>query len=50
MRSNGILMHLSSLATDQGIGTMGQAARDFVSFLKEAGQSYWQLLPICPTS
>ena len=50
MRSNGILMHLSSLATDQGIGTMGQASRDFVSFLKEAGQSYWQLLPICPTS
>ena len=50
MRSNGILMHLSSLATDQGIGTMGQAARDFVAFLKEAGQSYWQLLPICPTS
>ena len=50
MRSNGILMHLSSLATNQGIGTMGQAARDFVAFLKEAGQSYWQLLPICPTS
>ncbi len=29
---------------------MGQAAREFVDFLAAAGQSYWQLLPICPTS
>lgn len=29
---------------------MGQAARDFVDFLAAAGQQYWQLLPICPTS
>ena len=29
---------------------MGAAARDFVDFLADAGQSYWQLLPICPTS
>lgn len=29
---------------------MGQAARDFVDFLQQAGQTYWQLLPICPTS
>ena len=43
-------MHLSSLSSPYGIGTMGQAAREFVDFLKQSGQSYWQLLPICPTS
>ncbi len=43
-------MHLSSLPSPGGIGTMGQAARDFADFLAAAGQSYWQLLPICPTS
>ena len=29
---------------------MGAAARDFVDFLQAAGQAWWQLLPICPTS
>ena len=43
-------MHLSSLSTPYGIGTMGKEAYDFVDFLKKSGQSYWQLLPICPTS
>lgn len=50
MRSSGILMHLSSLPSEGGIGTMGSAAREFVDFLAAAGQAYWQLLPICPTS
>ncbi len=50
MRNSGILMHLSSLSSPGGIGTMGQAARDFVDFLEAAGQTYWQLLPVCPTS
>lgn len=50
MRKSGILMHLSSLPSPYGIGTMGQSARNFIDFLREAGQSYWQLLPICPTS
>lgn len=48
-RSSGVLLHLSSLPSFGGIGTMGRAARDFVDFLAQAGQSYWQLLPICPT-
>lgn len=48
-RAGGILLHLSSLPSPHGIGTMGQAARDFVDFLKQAGQRYWQILPICPT-
>ncbi len=43
-------MHISSLPGNQGIGTMGRAAREFADFLVSAGQRYWQLLPICPTS
>ncbi len=43
-------MHLTSLPSPYGIGTMGAAARAFVDFLAEGGQTYWQLLPICPTS
>lgn len=43
-------MHLSSIPSPYGIGTMGKTARDFVDFLHESGQSCWQLLPICPTS
>ena len=43
-------MHLSSLPTPYGIGTMGQTAREFIDFLKKAGQTYWQILPVCPTS
>ena len=43
-------MHLSSLSSPFGIGTMGKAAREFVDFLQSSGQSCWQLLPICPTS
>ena len=49
MRKSGILMHISSLPSPYGIGTMGRAAREFVDFLQESGQSVWQLLPICPT-
>ncbi len=49
-RSSGILMHISSLPSPYGIGTLGQAARDFADFLKSAGQTYWQMLPLCPTS
>ena len=50
MRASGVLMHLSSLPSPYGIGTMGQAAREFIDFLKKAGQKYWQMLPVCPTS
>ena len=42
-------MHLSSLPSPYGIGTMGRAARDFLDFLEAAGQTHWQLLPLCPT-
>lgn len=43
-------MHISSLPSQYGIGTMGETAREFVDFLEAGGQSYWQMLPICPTS
>ena len=48
-RSAGILMPISSLPSPYGIGTMGQAARDFIDFCEKSGQSYWQVLPIGPT-
>ena len=49
-RSSGILMPLSSLPSPYGIGTLGQSARDFVDFLADAGQTWWQILPVGPTS
>ena len=49
MRKSGILMHITSLPNPYGIGSMGKCAYDFVDFLKEAGQSYWQILPLSPT-
>ena len=48
-RSSGILMHITSLPGPYGIGTMGREAYAFVDFLKKAGQSYWQILPLTPT-
>ena len=49
-RESGILLHISSLPTPYGIGTLGKEAFQFVDFLKAAGQRYWQILPIGPTS
>ena len=49
-RSSGILMPMSALPSPYGIGTMGKAAYEFIDFLKAAGQKYWQLLPMGPTS
>ena len=49
-RSSGILMAMSSLPSNYGIGTMGKSAYKFVDFLRDSGQRYWQLLPLCPTS
>ena len=50
MRASGILLHISSLPSPYGIGTLGKAAYEFADFLKAAGQKYWQILPIGPTS
>ena len=48
MRKSGILLHISSLPSPYGIGSFGKAAYDFVDQLKEAGQGYWQVLPMGP--
>jgi len=42
-------MHISSIPSPYGIGTLGKSARKFLDFLRSAGQSYWQILPVCPT-
>lgn len=49
MRESGILMHITSLPGRYGIGTLGENAYRFVDFLKAAGQSSWQILPLTPT-
>ena len=49
-RGSGILMHISSLPSRYGIGTLGREAYAFADFLHAAGQKYWQLLPLGPTS
>ena len=43
-------MHISSLPSKYGIGTLGIEAYKFVDFLHESGQTYWQVLPIGQTS
>ena len=49
-RSSGVLMPISSLPSPYGIGTLGKAAYDFADFLADACQSWWQVLPLGPTS
>ncbi len=49
MRESGVLMHITSLPGKYGVGTMGKHAFAFVDFLKRAGQSCWQILPLTPT-
>ena len=48
-RSQGILLHVSSLPSAGGIGDLGPAAHDFVAFLAAAKQHLWQVLPLAPT-
>ena len=49
-RSAGILLSITSLPSKYGIGCFSQSAYDFVDWLRDAGQTYWQILPLCPTS
>ncbi len=49
-RGAGILLPITSLPSKYGIGCFSKSAYDFVDWLKEAGQSYWQILPLGPTS
>lgn len=49
MRKSGVLLPIASLPGKYGIGSFSKNAYRFVDQLKEAGQSYWQLLPLGPT-
>ena len=49
-RSSGVLLPISALPSPYGIGTLGKSAYEFVDFLSQAGQKYWQILPLGPTS
>lgn len=50
MRETGILLHVSSLPSKYGIGTFGEEAYKFVDYLTKTNQTYWQVLPLGPTS
>ncbi len=47
-RRAGILLHPTSLPSKYGIGDLGKEAFDFIDYLKAAGQSIWQILPLNP--
>lgn len=49
-RESGILLSVASLPSRYGIGCFSKEAYEFVDQLKAAGQSYWQILPLGPTS
>src|SRR5579875_2561403 len=48
-RASGILLHPTSLPGRFGIGDLGPSAYEFVDFLTETGQHWWQMLPLGPT-
>ena len=45
-RSSGVLAHVTSLPSPHGVGTMGRTACEFIDFLADAHQTYWQVLPL----
>ena len=49
-RAAGILLPITSLPSKYGIGCFSKSAYAFVDWLKDAGQTFWQILPVCPTS
>ncbi|MBU0482023.1 MAG: 4-alpha-glucanotransferase [Proteobacteria bacterium] len=48
-RGSGVLLHISSLPGRFGIGDLGRGAYEFIDFLADSRQKYWQFLPIGPT-
>lgn len=48
-RASGILLHVSCLKNKYGIGTFGTECYEFIDFLKESGQKYWEVLPLNQT-
>ncbi len=48
-RSSGVLLHVTSLPGEFGIGNLGRSSREFIDFLHEAGFRFWQICPVGPT-
>jgi 4-alpha-glucanotransferase len=48
-RASGLLLHVTSLPSPYGIGDVGPAALAWIDRLQQAGQSWWQALPLGPT-
>src|SRR2546427_4792082 len=48
-RASGVLLHVTSLPSPYGIGDVGPAAVKWIDQLHDAGQSWWQALPLGPT-
>src|ERR1700680_5129071 len=48
-RASGLLLHITSLPSPYGIGDVGPAALSWIDRLDQAGQSWWQALPLGPT-
>ncbi|HIL57307.1 MAG TPA: 4-alpha-glucanotransferase, partial [Rhodothermales bacterium] len=47
-RSSGLLLHVSSLPSRFGVGDLGPGAYAFLDYMTRAGQTLWQVLPLCP--
>jgi len=48
-RASGVLLHVTSLPSPYGVGDVGAAALAWIDQLREAGQGWWQALPLGPT-
>jgi 4-alpha-glucanotransferase len=48
-RASGVLLHVTSLPSAYGIGDVGPSAFSWIDRLHDAGQSWWQALPLGPT-
>src|SRR5512138_3453200 len=48
-RASGVLLHVTSLPSSYGIGDVGPAAVAWIDRLHDAGQTFWQALPLGPT-
>ncbi len=49
-RNAGVLLHITSLPSPYGVGTLGSSAYEFVDWLEKAGLKIWQVLPLVPTN
>ena len=48
-RKTGILLHITSLPSDYGVGDLGESAFSFVDLLEKGKVTLWQMLPLGPT-